>query len=56
MATQTTLTGVTLSDPKLFRQSCYVDGAWVAARSGAMINVDNPATGEVVGRCEDGRG
>jgi len=45
----TTLTGVTLSDPKLFRQSCYVDGAWVNARGGATITVDNPATGEIVG-------
>ncbi len=52
MATQTnssTMTGVALTDPKLFRQSCYVDGAWVNARSGATINVDNPATGEIVG-------
>src|SRR5688572_7253929 len=44
-----TSTGVTLKDSKLFRQACYVDGAWVPARSGATINVDNPATGEVVG-------
>jgi succinate-semialdehyde dehydrogenase / glutarate-semialdehyde dehydrogenase len=44
-----TMTGVTLTDPKLFRQSCYVDGAWVNARAGATINVDNPATGEIVG-------
>jgi succinate-semialdehyde dehydrogenase/glutarate-semialdehyde dehydrogenase len=52
MATETnstTITGVTLTDPKLFRQSCYVDGAWVNARAGATINVDNPATGEIVG-------
>ena len=52
MATQTnssTMTGVALTDPKLFRQSCYVDGAWVNARGGATINVDNPATGEIVG-------
>ena len=35
--------------PKLFRQSCYIDGAWVNARSGATIAVDNPATGEIVG-------
>jgi hypothetical protein len=41
----TTLTGVQLTDSKLFRQSCYVDGAWVNARGGATINVDNPATG-----------
>jgi succinate-semialdehyde dehydrogenase/glutarate-semialdehyde dehydrogenase len=49
MASSTTLTGVQLTDPKLFRQSCYVDGAWVNARGGATINVDNPATGEIVG-------
>jgi succinate-semialdehyde dehydrogenase/glutarate-semialdehyde dehydrogenase len=52
MATQlnsSTVTGVTLTDPKLFRQSCYVDGAWVNAASGATISVDNPATGEVIG-------
>src|SRR5918993_187523 len=52
MATQSsssTVTGVTLSDPQLFRQSCYVDGAWVNAASGGTINVDNPATGEIIG-------
>src|SRR6188474_2974667 len=49
MASSTTLTGVQLTDPKLFRQSCYVDGAWVNARGGATIDVDNPATGEVLG-------
>jgi succinate-semialdehyde dehydrogenase/glutarate-semialdehyde dehydrogenase len=43
------MTGVTLTDSKLFRQSCYVDGAWVTARAGATINVDNPATGEIIG-------
>src|ERR1051325_3525583 len=48
MATSTT-TGVTLTDEKLFRQACYIDGAWVTARSNATINVDNPATGEIVG-------
>ena len=42
-------TGVSLKDTKLFRQSCYVDGAWVNARSSATINVDNPATGDVIG-------
>ena len=48
-ANSSTMTGVSLADPKLFRQSCYVDGAWVNARGGATINVDNPATGEIVG-------
>jgi succinate-semialdehyde dehydrogenase/glutarate-semialdehyde dehydrogenase len=43
------MTGVTLTDPALFRQSCYIDGAWVGAPSGASINVDNPATREIIG-------
>ncbi|WP_430394970.1 NADP-dependent succinate-semialdehyde dehydrogenase [Enterovirga aerilata] len=38
-----------LSDPKLFRQQCYVDGAWVDADGGATIAVDNPSTGDVLG-------
>src|SRR5687768_17260463 len=49
MATDTTLTGVTLTDGKLFRQSCYIDGSWTDAKSGATVSVDNPATREVVG-------
>ena len=48
MTTQAT-TGVALSDEKLFRQACYVDGSWVNAASGATISVDNPATGEIIG-------
>src|ERR1700704_5208918 len=48
-STSTAPTGVTLTDPKLFRQSCYVDGAWVGARSGATIPVDDPATGAIIG-------
>src|SRR5689334_20820788 len=43
-----TAVGPSLTDTKLFRQSCYIDGAWVEAR-GAAIDVDNPATGEVIG-------
>jgi succinate-semialdehyde dehydrogenase/glutarate-semialdehyde dehydrogenase len=42
-------TGVSLKDSKLFRQSSYIDGAWVNARSNGTIDVDNPATGEVIG-------
>jgi succinate-semialdehyde dehydrogenase/glutarate-semialdehyde dehydrogenase len=49
MASSATVTGIQLTDSKLFRQSCYVDGAWVNARGGATINVDNPATGEIIG-------
>src|ERR1044072_9980470 len=51
MATTSTTvpTGVTLSDSQWFRQSCYVDGAWISAPSGGTISVDTPASGEVVG-------
>jgi succinate-semialdehyde dehydrogenase/glutarate-semialdehyde dehydrogenase len=38
-----------LANPALFRQNAYVDGKWVDARSGKTIDVDNPATGEIVG-------
>lgn len=38
-----------LKDTKLFRQQCYVNGAWVDADSGETIDVTNPATGEKLG-------
>jgi succinate-semialdehyde dehydrogenase / glutarate-semialdehyde dehydrogenase len=41
---------VELKDPKLFREACYVDGQWIQANSGQTIAVDNPATGEVIGK------
>ena len=49
MATTAAPSRVSLSDMKLFRQAAYIDGAWVEARSGAAIDVDNPATGDVIG-------
>jgi succinate-semialdehyde dehydrogenase/glutarate-semialdehyde dehydrogenase len=52
MATQvnsSTVPGVELKDAKLFRQSCYVDGQWIDAKDGGVINVDNPATGDIIG-------
>src|SRR5215470_13371645 len=48
MATRTA-TAPSLTDAKLFRQACYVDGAWIEARAGAAIDVDNPATGDIIG-------
>ncbi len=42
-----TAVGVELQDARLFRQACYVDGAWTEARE--VIEVDNPATGEIIG-------
>jgi succinate-semialdehyde dehydrogenase/glutarate-semialdehyde dehydrogenase len=38
-----------IKDASLFRQQAYLDGAWVDADSGATIDVDNPATGDVLG-------
>ena len=49
MKTEPAVAGVVLGDSRLFRQACYIDGAWVSARSGATIPVDNPATGAIVG-------
>src|SRR5882672_5004504 len=40
--------GVVLQDPRLFRQACYIDGAWVETAH-SSIDVDNPATAEIVG-------
>jgi succinate-semialdehyde dehydrogenase/glutarate-semialdehyde dehydrogenase len=38
-----------LKDKNLFREMCYIDGAWVPAKSGGKVQVDNPATGEIIG-------
>src|SRR5471030_3150739 len=38
-----------LQDAKLFRQQCYIDGAWVDADDRGAIAVDNPANGERMG-------
>ena len=38
-----------LKDPELFRQANYIDGAWVQADSGKVLEVRNPANGELVG-------
>src|SRR5512134_106330 len=40
---------LSLKDPSLFRQQCYINGQWVDADSGKTIEVTNPATGEVLG-------
>ena len=38
-----------LKDPDLLRQANLIGGAWVQADSGRMLDVRNPATGELVG-------
>ncbi|MGX7195704.1 aldehyde dehydrogenase family protein [Enterococcus olivae] len=32
----------------------YIDGKWVAAKSGAKISIENPATGEILAEVADG--
>jgi succinate-semialdehyde dehydrogenase / glutarate-semialdehyde dehydrogenase len=39
-----------LKDLDLFREACYLDGEWVQASSGQTISVDNPASGEIIGK------
>ncbi len=40
---------VKVNNGSLFRELCYVNGAWVGAKGGATIEVTNPATGERIG-------
>ena len=44
---QAGLPAISLKDPKLFREQCYVDGEWLA--NGKAIPVVNPATGQSIG-------
>jgi len=43
------LASLTLKDPKLLRNQCYVDGQWIDAAGGKTLAVTNPATGELLG-------
>jgi succinate-semialdehyde dehydrogenase/glutarate-semialdehyde dehydrogenase len=40
---------LSLSDPTLLRQACYLNGTWCAADAGAVLSVTNPATGDQLG-------
>lgn len=48
-ATKTDIVLKHLKDSRLFREACYVNGQWVRAKSGETFDVDNPATGEILG-------
>jgi succinate-semialdehyde dehydrogenase / glutarate-semialdehyde dehydrogenase len=39
---------LTLKDPSLLRQQCLINGEWRNATANAVINVNNPATGETI--------
>ena len=43
------LNGIALQDSRLFRQASYIDGAWVDSTAHGVIDVDNPATGDIIG-------
>ncbi|MDP7667164.1 MAG: NAD-dependent succinate-semialdehyde dehydrogenase [Rhodospirillales bacterium] len=38
-----------LRDAKLFRQQCYIDGAWTGSTTGRSFEVNNPADGSILG-------
>jgi len=38
-----------LRDAKLFRQQCYIDGAWTGSTTGRSFKVNNPADGSILG-------
>ena len=38
-----------LKDAKLFRQQAYINGVWLDADGGQTIQVNNPATNEIIG-------
>jgi len=39
-----------IQDIDLLREQCYIDGEWVGAQDGALLDVTDPATGEVIAR------
>ena len=44
------MTRLPLQDSDLLREQAYIGGRWCDAESGATIEVNNPATGEILGR------
>ncbi len=42
-----------LKNGLLFRQQCYINGAWVDADDGGVREIRNPSTGEVLGTVPD---
>ena len=48
-AVRKTAAPLALKDSTLFRQQCYINGKWVDADSKRTVDVNNPATGEILG-------
>src|SRR5262249_42970957 len=49
MLKSSNLPTLTLTDHRLFREACYIDGTWIDAAGRATIEVDNPASGDLLG-------
>lgn len=43
------VSAMNLKDEALFRDMAYIDGQWLKAASGKTIEVNNPATGDIIG-------
>jgi acyl-CoA reductase-like NAD-dependent aldehyde dehydrogenase len=43
------MTRFPLQDPDLFRRQAYIAGHWCDAANGATLEVNNPATGAILG-------
>ncbi len=48
-AVRKTAAALPLKDAKLFRQQCYINGKWADADSKRTVEVNNPATDEILG-------
>ena len=44
------MSNATLSDPKLLREQCYINGHWRDSSSGKTVDVTNPANGAVIAK------
>lgn len=44
---------LSLNDPSLFREACFVNGEWIAAASGETVPVTNPANDALLGQIPD---
>ena len=39
-----------ISNKKLFKQQCFINGEWVDSQNNKSIDVNNPATQEIIGK------
>lgn len=46
-------TALALRDPTLLVEKSYINGQWVASKSGRVFEVQNPATEELIGICPE---